>query len=245
MTYDVTTTGYEPRTDSSPPDGGSPREVAQEQAAGVAGGAKDAGRQVAGVAKDEAANVASEATRQAKDVAGQARDEISRQAADQQQRVAGGLRSLGQELGSMADNGEQSGMATDLARQAATRIHEAADWLEQRDPKGLLDEVTSFARRRPGAFLAVAAGAGLLAGRLTRSLKDDSSAPSTGGSATRPTTGPSFETPAPGEPVYAEATPYGQATPYAEPVDYADDTTYPARAVPVEPLADPEWETRP
>ncbi|RHA44104.1 hypothetical protein D1825_03040, partial [Cellulomonas rhizosphaerae] len=35
-----------------------------------------------------------------------------------------------------------------------------------------LAEVRSFARRRPGTFLLVAAGAGLLVGRLTRALKD-------------------------------------------------------------------------
>jgi hypothetical protein len=29
----------------------------------------------------------------------------------------------------------------------------------------------SFARRRPGVFLALAAGAGLMAGRLTRGMK--------------------------------------------------------------------------
>ncbi|RHA44441.1 hypothetical protein D1825_01260, partial [Cellulomonas rhizosphaerae] len=35
-----------------------------------------------------------------------------------------------------------------------------------------LAEVRSFARRRPGTFLLVAAGAGLIVGRLTRALKD-------------------------------------------------------------------------
>jgi hypothetical protein len=34
----------------------------------------------------------------------------------------------------------------------------------------VLDEVRAFARRRPGAYLAIAAGAGLLTGRLARGL---------------------------------------------------------------------------
>jgi len=39
----------------------------------------------------------------------------------------------------------------------------------------VLEDVKSFARRRPGAFLALAAGAGLIAGRLTRGLAAASS----------------------------------------------------------------------
>jgi hypothetical protein len=37
----------------------------------------------------------------------------------------------------------------------------------------VLDEVRSFARQRPGAFLAIALGAGILAGRLARGLAAD------------------------------------------------------------------------
>jgi hypothetical protein len=55
-------------------------------------------------------------------------------------------------------------------RQAAERSSAIASWLEARDPGSLLTEVKSFARQRPGAFLMLAAGAGVLAGRLSRSL---------------------------------------------------------------------------
>ena len=48
--------------------------------------------------------------------------------------------------------------------------HQAAGWLADRDPGSLLDEVRSFARRKPGTYLAIAMGAGVLAGRLTRGL---------------------------------------------------------------------------
>jgi len=150
-------------------------DVAKDQASNVASSASSAGQHVAGVAKDQAGNVAAEASRQAKDVVGQARAELTQQAVQQQQRVAEGLRSIGTELSTMADRNEQPGLATDLARQASTRAHEAPQWLEQREPSGLLDEVKTFARRRPGAFLAIALGAGLAAGRLTRGLKDESS----------------------------------------------------------------------
>ena len=44
----------------------------------------------------------------------------------------------------------------------------------------LLDDVRRFAARRPGMFLAIAAGVGVVAGRLTRGLAaDDNDRPST------------------------------------------------------------------
>ena len=72
----------------------------------------------------------------------------------------------------MAAKGGQSGVATEVAQQAAERIHGAASWLEQREPADLLQAVRDFARRRPGVFLARAAVAGLAAGRLTRGMTD-------------------------------------------------------------------------
>lgn len=161
-----------PASPASSPD--STTDVAKDQAAAVGSTAADAGKQVAGVAKDQASNVAAEAAQQTRDLVGQTRSELQDQAAQQQQRLASGIRSLSDELGSMADRSEQSGTATDLVRQASQRAHDVADWLEQRDPGSLIDEVRSFARRRPGAFLAIAAGAGLAAGRLTRGTVDAS-----------------------------------------------------------------------
>jgi len=137
----------------------------------VAGTASDAGRHVAGVAGEQAGQVASEASQQVRDLVHQTRGELTEQAATQQKRVAGGLRSLGEELHSMAQNSEQRGPATDLVKQAAERTGKVASWLEDREPGNVVDEVTRFARRRPGAFLAIAAGAGLLVGRLGRGLK--------------------------------------------------------------------------
>src|SRR6185436_20391106 len=87
-----------------------------------------------------------------------------------QQRVSEGLHSLADELAGMASKSEQDGMATDLARQAADKARQAAGWLADRDPGSLLDEVRSFARKKPGTYLAIALAAGVLAGRLTRGL---------------------------------------------------------------------------
>lgn len=132
----------------------------------------EAGQHVAGVAKDQAGNVAAEAKSQAKDLLGQGRQQLRDQAAQQQDRLATGLHSLSRELGSMAASSTEQGLATDLAREASDRVHSVARWLESREPGQLLDEVRSFARERPGAFLGLAAAAGVLAGRLGRGLKE-------------------------------------------------------------------------
>jgi len=159
---------YEPSTTGGAQ---STADVAKGQAGAVAGSASDAGRHVAGVAGEQAGQVASEASQQVRDLVHQTRGELTEQAATQQKRVAGGLRSLGEELHSMAQNSEQQGPATDLVKQAAERTSTVASWLEDREPGNVVEEVTRFARQRPGAFLAIAAGAGLLVGRLGRGLK--------------------------------------------------------------------------
>ena len=73
----------------------------------------------------------------------------------------------------MAGAADQDGMARGLVDDVARRAGDAASWLDQRDPGSLLEEARSFARQRPGTFLAIAAGVGVLAGRLSRSLVDE------------------------------------------------------------------------
>ncbi|NYD71339.1 hypothetical protein [Herbiconiux flava] len=144
---------------------------AAKQAAGdVKETAAEQAGHVAGTAKDEAKNVAREAKSQARDLYAQTQSELKEQAGVQQKRVASGLRSIGDELGSMADGSENAGLAGDLVRQVSDRAGSAASWLDSRDPGSLLAEVKSYARRKPGTFIAVAAIAGVVAGRLTRSL---------------------------------------------------------------------------
>jgi len=168
-----------------PPDDAdtSTAEVAKQQAADVADTAKQAGAQVADTVKEQAGQVTAEATHQAKQLLAQAQSELSEQAAATQQRVSEGLHALADELSGMARNSDQDGVATDLARQAADKARHAAGWLADRDPGSLLDEVRSFARHKPGTYLAIALGAGVLAGRLTRGLTapTDNHTPDTSG----------------------------------------------------------------
>ena len=152
-------------------------ETIKDEAGNVAEQAGDSAKNVVETAKSEVANVASEVNSSARDLLEQARLDLTDQAGKQQQKVAVGLRSISEELQSMATASEQPGVATDLVRQAAERSSSVATWLEGRDPGSLLDEVKTFARQRPGTFLLLAAGAGVLAGRLSRGLSasaDDS-----------------------------------------------------------------------
>jgi hypothetical protein len=149
--------------------------VVKDQAADLGHGSMQAGKHAAEVAREQASGVAAEAGRQGRYLLRQAQDQLGDQAAQGQQRLAAGLLSLSDELSSMADGSTEGGVAADLARDVASRARDAGQWLGERRPAQVVDEVQSFARRRPGVFLALAAGAGLLAGRLTRGMKAASS----------------------------------------------------------------------
>ena len=71
----------------------------------------------------------------------------------------------------MASKSEQTGPATDLAQQASRQLGSVAHWVSEREPGSLVTELKDFARQKPGTFLAVAAGIGLVAGRMTRGVK--------------------------------------------------------------------------
>ena len=134
---------------------------------------KHAAGDVAATAGQEAKQVTREAKDQARQLWSQTRRDLTDQAATQQTRVAGGLRELADQLGAMSGSADQDGMAKGLVDDVARRAGDAATWLDQRDPGTLLEEARSFARQRPGTFLAIAAGIGVLAGRLSRSLVDE------------------------------------------------------------------------
>lgn len=152
---------------------GGAADSAKEHAAAVGETAKEQAGQVTSTAKEQAGAVVGEVRTQARDLLGEARAQAGEQAGAQRDRLAEGLRTLSGELRSMAEQGGQGGLASELARQAAERSQGAADYLQGHDLSGLVEEVRDFARRRPGAFLLGAAVAGLVAGRLTRGAVDE------------------------------------------------------------------------
>jgi hypothetical protein len=143
-------------------------DTAKGEATNVKDTAAGAASDVAQTAKSEASNVAGEAKQQAKNLIGQTQSELRGQVSNQQSAIAQKLNGWASELGSMASQGEESGQMNDLAHEASRRVGAVSHWLDNHEPADVLDEVKRFARRRPVAFLAIAAAAGVVAGRVTR-----------------------------------------------------------------------------
>jgi uncharacterized phage infection (PIP) family protein YhgE len=149
------------------------KDVAKGEAQNVKDTAVQATSQVAETATDQAKQVAQETQRQAKDLLEQGRSQLKDQTISQQQKAAQGLTSLAQELRGLADGSSEGapGPARDLLQQASGMVENFAGKLQNKEPAELLDEVRSFARRKPGLFLLGAAAAGIVAGRLTSGVK--------------------------------------------------------------------------
>jgi polyhydroxyalkanoate synthesis regulator phasin len=157
----------------------------REQASEIKDQAVEAGGHLAETSKARASDVVEEAKFQAQDLLDQTREELREQAEHQQRRVADGLRAVSDEFSRMAQDSDNGGIATELVQNAAVRSGTMADWLGERDPGSLLDEVRRFASRKPGTFIAIAAATGILAGRLTRSIASNASAESGASAHTR------------------------------------------------------------
>jgi len=229
----------EPAAGSQAESASGTTETAKHEAAGVKDAAQAEAGHVVDTAKHEAAGVAAEAKSQAKQVYSQTKHELTEQAAAQQQRVAEGLRSIGDELNSLAHGAENPGIATDLVRQASTRVSGASDWLAQRDPGSLVNEVKTFARRRPGVFIAGALIAGVVAGRLTRALTESAKEEhdASGGTDARPTDVPA--------PASATGVPAAPSTPSPAPVGAPLDQPIGSPAAPAVTTPDVTAESTP
>jgi ElaB/YqjD/DUF883 family membrane-anchored ribosome-binding protein len=176
-----------PTTPDDQSSGGKHATGVKDRVSDAASHATDAGREVAGDAKEKARDVAHEATDRARGLVDQARSGLSSQAGAQQQRLADGLRALGDEMKQMASGTQDPGYASDLVQRAGDATGQVAQWFEDREPASVLREVEDFARRRPGMFIAIAAGAGLVVGRLLRGAKDAGSDGDPGGTASSST----------------------------------------------------------
>lgn len=210
-------------------------DTAKQQASQLGGSAADSAKNVAGTAKAEAGNVASEAKQQAKTLYHETTAQLREQASTQQSRAAEGLHGIGGDLDRMAQSSEQQGMASELVSMLASRASGVASWLESREPADVLDEVKRYARRKPGTFIALCAVAGLVGGRLIRSLasdaKDEKDAAATTGSGAATAGSPMPATAATTVP----ATSGDEAT-GTVPGSMVDEPTRPAHAAPTTPI---------
>lgn len=152
------------------------------------------GQHVAGTAKDEALNVASTAAEHARTVASDTKQQVAAQMSDQattqRDKLSQTLRTFGDDLQQMVEQGPDQGLARDLAREVSDRARAMGSHLEGREPGQLLDDARDFARRRPGTFLLGALAAGVVAGRLFRATADGAAAAELAESPTPATTYP-------------------------------------------------------
>jgi hypothetical protein len=221
---------------------GSPSttDVAKDEARNVGQTAAQAGSQVASTAADQAREVAYETRAQAQDLVHQGRTQLRQQAVASQQKAAEGLQGIASQLRGMVEgNGAPSGPARDLVDQATSKVEEFAGWLQNREPADLLDEVRSFARRKPGTFLLGAALAGVVAGRLTSGVKaaHGDSGPSTGQhhATTVGYTQTNYVDPTPAYSGYTETAGYETTTGYGETAGYSGTATTGTAPVPPPP----------
>jgi polyhydroxyalkanoate synthesis regulator phasin len=179
------TTGIDERSQSET--AGQARQTAQvagEQAGRTMDAATGAAKDVAGTAVEQGKQVASEAAAQARDLAGQARDQLRAQSEQQARQLAGSVRRLAEELHGMASNSPQQGPASQAARQAASKGHELASYLESASSDDILDDLRRTARRYPGRFLLGAAVAGFVTARIAKGAAQAESSQPTPRSAT-------------------------------------------------------------
>lgn len=153
----------------------------KDQAAAEASALKDTVKTEAAdlgsTAKGEAKQVAAEVKYQARGVLDESVSQLRSQAATGQNRLAEVVRDLAREAGQMAGASDANGAVTRLAGDASRIGDDVASWLDSRNPEDVLDDVRRFAARRPGTFLALAAGAGFLAGRFIRGMQSDADQP--------------------------------------------------------------------
>jgi hypothetical protein len=205
---------------------------AQAPAGQAAEAAREEAQSVAGDVRQEASAVASEAKAQARNVLDETRTALRSQARQGTDRTAGALDNLSSQFRALA-SGDRDG-AGELGRyadQASERLHAAAQRIGSRGFDGLVDDVQSFARRRPGVFLAVAAASGFAVGRMFRGAQAASSASPPGdgnGDRTR-AIGESYAPVVPGEAAALPAGPEGATTPDPDP--YGGAVSAPAPGV--------------
>ena len=139
----------------------------KDQTRQAAGTAADEGKHLTSSVGHEAQKVTDEAKQQGKVLLDDAKVQLEEQSRTQRDRAVQTLSNLGDDLDRMSGQAD-SGLASDLVQQAATRVRSLSNHLDGREPAELLGEVRDFARRKPGTFLFGALAAGVVAGRLAR-----------------------------------------------------------------------------
>lgn len=159
-------------TGSSPATAKETAKTAADQASSVAGAAAGNVKAVASEASTQTKAVVAQAKDHVQTLATQTKGELLTQADAKSQQAASGLRTLSEQISALGDGRPgDAGPLTHYLQEAQDKVSSLASRLEAGGPQGVLDDLTAYARRRPGMFLLGAVGAGVVVGRMVRSGK--------------------------------------------------------------------------
>ncbi|MGH9270884.1 MAG: hypothetical protein ACRDZ2_06400, partial [Ilumatobacteraceae bacterium] len=114
-----------------------------------------------------------EALTQARTVMDSAAGDVREQLETRLRTLTENARTTAEELQALVDGRpDDAGRTRDLAQNASQHIGRLADRADDLGIQGVVEEVSDLARRRPVLFLAGAATAGLLVGRMARAGKE-------------------------------------------------------------------------
>ena len=136
-------------------------------------------RQVATTAKEQAAEVSTQVSDQVGTLLEETKTRLEEQAATGASRLGEQLQRLGEEALALSDGRPAEAptvqgyvkRAADTLLDAADRAYGLSDDVQTRGIAGVLSDVQTLARRRPGAFLLGAAAVGVVAGRAVRAAQ--------------------------------------------------------------------------
>lgn len=134
-------------------------------------------KQAAAPAKEKAQEVAGEAKSQAQAAAGQAKEQAAARVDEKSTQVGQQIGSQAAAIDGVAGELRKQGKdgPANIAEQAAEKVKNVGDYLEQADGEKLVETAQQVARDNPAAAAAVGAAAGFAAGRVIKASLDDGS----------------------------------------------------------------------
>jgi len=136
-----------------------------------------------GSSTTDVGELADEASQVARDLRDEAESQADRWTRDLGKRGAGLARALESASATLRDEGDHR--MAELADRAAEQVERMAGYLEQEDPRSLMDDLERLGRSNPAAFLGTAFAAGVMGGRFFRASGSE------GGNGSNPPTSPS------------------------------------------------------
>jgi gas vesicle protein len=167
MTEPTTTTGIGDR---------DPSQVAREHGRQIKGTARDAASDIATTAGERTRDIREQAASHVRGIAAEARRQLRDRIEQETEHAGSALSRAGSQLQALTEGRtDETGVFGEYAEQAAQTVNRWADSIQDRGLDGLLDDLRSVGRRRPGAFLLGAMAAGMIAGRFGRNLRQEMS----------------------------------------------------------------------